>query len=252
MWLTLCITGKLDRKSLHEFQTSLGSKVACDVISDSTVSDDEPKFQTFRKDGTTSGTTSNCNTSKQKVWKKILQFIMASFSLFGAPIGSVQNFDPFLYNYFYRPQRSCGQGNIFTPVCHSVHRGGGLPQCMLGCQPPPDETPPRSRHTIPGPDTPGSRTLHPPGSRPPRADTPLGADTPWEQTPQSRHPPEADTPLGADPPRADTPPGADPTRKQTPAYSLRAASTHLTGIHSCFILFWEINLFHHRPSRTLD
>ena len=24
----------------------------------------------------------------------------------------------------YRPQRSCGQGNIFTPVCHSVHKGG--------------------------------------------------------------------------------------------------------------------------------
>ena len=23
----------------------------------------------------------------------------------------------------YRPQRSCGQGNIFTPVIHSVHRG---------------------------------------------------------------------------------------------------------------------------------
>ena len=36
----------------------------------------------------------------------------------------------------YRPQRSCGQGHIFTPVCHSVHRGG-LPQCMLGYQPPP-------------------------------------------------------------------------------------------------------------------
>ena len=27
---------------------------------------------------------------------------------------------------YYRPQRSCGQGNIFTPVCHSVHRGGVL------------------------------------------------------------------------------------------------------------------------------
>ena len=28
---------------------------------------------------------------------------------------------------------SCGQGNIFTPVCHSVHGGRGcLPQCMLG------------------------------------------------------------------------------------------------------------------------
>ena len=27
----------------------------------------------------------------------------------------------------YRPQRSCGQGNIFAPVCHSVHRGGVYP-----------------------------------------------------------------------------------------------------------------------------
>ena len=26
--------------------------------------------------------------------------------------------------HHYRPQRSYGQGNIFTPVCHSVHRGG--------------------------------------------------------------------------------------------------------------------------------
>ena len=26
--------------------------------------------------------------------------------------------------YNYRPKRSFGQGNIFTPVCHSVHRGG--------------------------------------------------------------------------------------------------------------------------------
>ena len=24
----------------------------------------------------------------------------------------------------YRPQRSCGQGNVFTGVCDSVHRGG--------------------------------------------------------------------------------------------------------------------------------
>ena len=33
-------------------------------------------------------------------------------------------------------KRSLGQGNIFTPVCHSVHRGG-LPQCMLGYHHPP-------------------------------------------------------------------------------------------------------------------
>ena len=44
---------------------------------------------------------------------------------------------------FYRPQRSCGQGNIFTLVCHSVHRGGVLPQCMLGYHPPDQTTPPR-------------------------------------------------------------------------------------------------------------
>ena len=54
----------------------------------------------------------------------------------------------------YRPQRSCGQGNIFTPVCHSVHRGGGvLPKCMLEYHTPPEQTPPEQTH-------------------PPRADTP--------------------------------------------------------------------------------
>ena len=28
--------------------------------------------------------------------------------------------------HFYRPQRSLRQGNVFTPVCDSVHRRGGL------------------------------------------------------------------------------------------------------------------------------
>ena len=36
----------------------------------------------------------------------------------------------------YRPQRSCGQGNIFTPVCHSVHRGGSA-SVHVGIPPPP-------------------------------------------------------------------------------------------------------------------
>ena len=31
----------------------------------------------------------------------------------------------------YRPQRSCLQGNVFTPVCHSVHRG-----VCVACTPP--------------------------------------------------------------------------------------------------------------------
>ena len=43
---------------------------------------------------------------------------------------------------YYRPQRSCGQGNIFTPVCHSFcSQGGCLPQCMLGYPPPGPGTP---------------------------------------------------------------------------------------------------------------
>ena len=54
--------------------------------------------------------------------------------------------EPPLWNFrifnFYRPKRSFGQGNIFIPVCHSVHGGRGLPQCMLG-YPPARETPPR-------------------------------------------------------------------------------------------------------------
>ena len=32
---------------------------------------------------------------------------------------------------YYRPQRNCGQGNIFTPVCHSV-QGGAIPACIAG------------------------------------------------------------------------------------------------------------------------
>ena len=106
-----------------------------------------------------------------------------------------------------------GQGNVFTGVCDSVHRGGCLPQCMLGCQHPP------GRQTPPGADTPPP----PPDQTPPRAATPWtrhppGADTlPREDTPQRRHPPGADTspweqthtPLGADPPDQ-TPPEQTP------------------------------------------
>ena len=77
---------------------------------------------------------------------------------------------------FYRPQRSCGQGNIFTPVCHSVHRGGGSASVHAGIPPPPrDQTPPRA-DTSPRADPPGP---DPPGADPPGADTPpSGPDTP--------------------------------------------------------------------------
>ena len=74
---------------------------------------------------------------------------------------------------YYRPQRSCGQGNIFTPVCHSVHRGG------VSEADPPGSRPPGSKHSPPGQTplreqtSPGSRP--PPGADPP---TPPGLSTP--------------------------------------------------------------------------
>ena len=40
-------------------------------------------------------------------------------------LGFKAKVDPSLA-HCYRPQRSCGQGNIFTPVYHSVHGGGCL------------------------------------------------------------------------------------------------------------------------------
>ena len=129
---------------------------------------------------------------------------------------------------FYWPQQSCGQGNIFTPVCHSVHRGvsasvhAGIPpppgaETPWEQTPPQSRQPPRSRHPLE--QTPSEQT--PPWSRHP----PPGADIPQEQTspeytpPRSRHPPEEQPS-----PRADTPPhppGADTSPspwKQTPAY----------------------------------
>ena len=55
------------------------------------------------------------------------------------------------------------QGNGFTPVCHSVHWGGGcLPQCMLGYTPP-------GRHPL--------ADIHP------------RANTPWVDTPPADNPP---------------------------------------------------------------
>ena len=94
---------------------------------------------------------------------------------------SVTTFHPlhiFIVGYHYRPQRSCSQGNVFTRVCHSVHRGG---VCLSACW---DTTPPPQEQT-----------------------NPPEADTPWKQTPpRSRHPPWGRHPLEADTPREQTPP----------------------------------------------
>ena len=57
-------------------------------------------------------------------------------------------------------KRSLGQGNIFTPVCHSVHGGEYLTRYPLPgtrCPPPGHQVhPPDTRYTPPGPQ------VHPP------------------------------------------------------------------------------------------
>ena len=99
---------------------------------------------------------------------------------------------------YYRPQRSCGQGYVFTRVCDSVHRGVR--------ENPPKQTTPRAGRTPPGPDhhhppRPGrpSQTRQTPpwaGRTPPRPDHPPRP---------GRHPPgQADTPLS----RTPHPPGS--------------------------------------------
>ena len=115
----------------------------------------------------------------------------------------------------YRPQQSCGQGNIFTPVCHSVHKGGF---CLNACwdTPPPEQTPlghpPGAdthppEQTLPWEQTPPKQT--PPWSRhPPPEQTP-----PWEQTP----PPSRETP----PSRVDTHPPPPPEQTPTPGSGLQ-------------------------------
>ena len=140
-----------------------------------------------------------------------------------------------------RPQRSWAKV-IFSQACvkNSIHRGGGgcLPQCMLGYTPPP-----RSRHP-PGPGRhPGGRvfclsacwdTPAPPQSRypPDQADTLGGGCLP--QCMLGYTPPGADTAPrpGRHPPRANSPP---PGSRLNQAYGLRAAGTHPTGMHSCFL-----------------
>ena len=104
----------------------------------------------------------------------------------------------------YRPQRSCGQANIFTPVCHSVHRGGSA-SVHAGIPPPPPPGP--GRPPLDQADTP-----HPPGpGRPPwTRQTP-----PWtRQTrpPQTRHPPWTRHPP---PPDQAPPPEADSSIRST-------------------------------------
>ena len=102
------------------------------------------------------------------------------------------------YGHFYRPQRSCGQGYVFTRVCDSVHRGGSPenpPRTRQTPPPPPRQgEPPQTRQTPPGPGRPPGTRQTPPG----RENPPDQADPPGtRQTPPlgpRRTPPAGRTP----------------------------------------------------------
>ena len=98
----------------------------------------------------------------------------------------------FTGNVIAARERSLGQGNVFTPVCHFVHRGRGR-EGVCGRHPPrqnpPRQTPPRQ--TPPPANTcPGRHPLEqtsPPGQTPP-TDIPPGQTPSW-QTPPPRQAP---------------------------------------------------------------
>ena len=110
------------------------------------------------------------SSSRQIVANTIFKFDVVNVNIRGG-------YDPntgtnyLIFLLFDRPKRSFGQGNIFTPVCHSFCSRGGLTrhapnppdQTPSPDQTPPDQTPPWTRH---------------PQTRPPPDQTPHGPDTP--------------------------------------------------------------------------
>ena len=139
---------------------------------------------------------------------------------------------------YYRPKRSFGQGNIFTPVCHSFCSQGGStwPGTPPGpgtppwdqVHPPRPGTPPGTRYTPPGTRYPPSGTRSPPWTRyPPSWDQ---VHPSWDQVHPSWdqvHPPGTRYT-----PRDQVHP---PPEQQPPEYGQRSAGTHPTGMHSCSI-----------------
>ena len=111
---------------------------------------------------------------------------------------------------FTARKRSLGQGNVFTPVCHSVHRGVHPSMQWVGCLPL------------------GLRCVHPPGTTPPEHThlwTHTTLDTP--QTHFQAHTPWANTPLDIHHP-------GHPPRHSLPPRASEAGGMHPTGMYSCY------------------
>ena len=91
--------------------------------------------------------------------------------------------------HYYRPQRSCGQGNVFTAVCDSVDRRG-----LWQGEPPLASRPPMQGNP------------HRQGELPGQGD-PLAGRPPWQGDPQQGDPPgQGEPPAGRTPLARRTPP----------------------------------------------
>ena len=141
---------------------------------------------------------------------------------------------------FTARKRSLEQGNVFTPVCHSVHRGvcPTLPHRQTGGWADPPRQTPLDADPLGRP--PWMQT-------PPRptfldADPPPPMQTPWMQTPPVQAPwmqvPWMQTPQMQNPPWIQTPPAM-----QTPP---------ITSSRGHYATYWNAFLFKCRTSTTLD
>ena len=115
------------------------------------------------------------------------------------------------------------QGNVFTPVCHSVH-GGCLPQCMLG-------------YTHPWADIPPGQTPYTPWQTPPWANKPLGRHPLLGRNPPGQTPP----PPGQTQPHLDRHTHRGRHFQQTPPFQWSLQRTvrillECILVTSCFVL----------------
>ena len=124
---------------------------------------------------------------------------------------------------FYRPQRSCGQGYVFTRVCDSVHRGGVVLQA--GRTPPAGRPPPQTRQTPP------QHQAHPHPQPPGPGRTPLDQAHPQSPGTRQNHPPGPGRP-----PLAGRPP---PGTRQTP----READFRIRSMSGWYASYWNAFLF---------
>ena len=132
---------------------------------------------------------------------------------------------------YYRPQRSCGQGNVFTAVCDSVHRG----DLQEGEHPPGQ------------------------GARPRPGRTPLARENPpsWENPPgPGRRPRPERTPLARETPLAGrtTPPGPGrpPAARENPPPAIRSMSDRLASYWNAFLLCEMFDLSNNNISQIHD